>query len=427
MKKCVVIGGGIAGLTSAVYLSKAGFNVEVIESSNKLGGRAYSFKDEKTGSVIDNGQHILMGCYKETLKFLRLINAEDNLIYQQKLSVPFLNNQSELFMLEATKLFYPLNLLLGLLNYNLLKSEDKFSLIIFFVKLAFTNKSNLKDITVEEWLLRKNQSSNLIKSFWEIVCVGTLNASIKKASAQLFASILKKIFFRGNFSAAMLVPKYGLSETYCNPAEEYLSKNNARLYFSENVTEIIIEDKTVKKIITTKRTVEDFDYVISAVPYPALLKFYSNTQLEKIKFENSCIVSIHIWIKENTLTEKFYGLVDSPIHWIFNNDDHLTLVISNANYLVEKDKTEIYEMCVVELKKYTNISKDNILHYKIIKEKRATFIPVPEVLSKRPGLKTNINNLFLAGDWTDTGLPATLEGAVLSGKLAADMVQSAGG
>ncbi|MCH7972928.1 MAG: oleate hydratase [Bacteroidetes bacterium] len=99
MKKCVLIGGGIAGLTSAVYLSKSGINVELIESSNKLGGRAYSFKDPATGSIIDNGQHILMGCYKETIKFLRLINAEDNLIYQDRLSIPFLNNNSEIFKL----------------------------------------------------------------------------------------------------------------------------------------------------------------------------------------------------------------------------------------------------------------------------------------------------------------------------------------
>ncbi|MCH8326685.1 MAG: oleate hydratase, partial [Bacteroidetes bacterium] len=165
MKKCVVIGGGIAGLTSAVYLSKSGINVELIESSNKLGGRAYSFKDTATGSTIDNGQHILMGCYKDTLDFLRLINAEDNLIYQDRLSIPFLNSNSEIFKLEATKLFYPLNLLMGLLNYNALRIEDKISLIVFFIKLAFSDINKLKNLTVEGWLFREKQSENLRKSF----------------------------------------------------------------------------------------------------------------------------------------------------------------------------------------------------------------------------------------------------------------------
>jgi len=422
VKKCVVIGGGIAGLTSAVYLSKYGIKVELIESSNKLGGRAYSFKDEKIGSVIDNGQHILMGCYEETLKLFKTIGAEDNLIYQDKLSIPFLNRNAELFRLEATNLFYPLNLLMGLLNYNLLKFEDKFSLIIFFIKLAFSNGNTLKNLTVEQWLQKENQSVNLIKSFWEIVCAGTLNANIKKASAKLFASILKKIFLKGNFSATMLVPKYGLSDTYCNPVREYLLNKNVRINFSENVTNLEIENNNVKKIITIKRTIDDFDYVISSVPLSSLLKFYNDKELEKIDFANSCIVSIHVWLKENSLTEKFYGLVDSPVHWIFNHNDHITLVISDANYLTAKDKTEIYKMCIGELKKYANISEDNILDYKIIKEKRATFIPTPEILNKRPNTKTEINNFFLAGDWTNTGLPATLEGAVVSGKKVAELV-----
>ena len=422
MKKCVVIGGGIAGLTSAVYLSKSGINVELIESSNKLGGRAYSFKDPATGSIIDNGQHILMGCYKETLKFLRLINAEDNLIYQDRLSIPFLNNNSEIFKLEATKLFYPLNLLMGLLNYNALRIEDKVTLIVFFIKLAFSNINKLKDITVERWLFKEKQSENLRKSFWEIICVGALNSSTKNASAELFASILKKMFLQGNESATLIIPKFGLSETYSKPAQKFLLNNEASISFSENVLELIIVDNSVKKIITSKREIEDFDYLISAIPLPALKKFYTDNKLAKIDFENSCIVTIHLWLKENPLSEKFYGLIDSPIHWIFNHGDHITLVISDANHLVNIDKNEIYKMCEDELNKYANITEGNISAYKIIKEKRATFIPSSDVLSKRPGVKTNVYNLFLAGDWTDTGLPATLEGAVQSGKIAAELV-----
>ncbi len=422
MKKCVVIGGGIAGLTSAVYLSKSGINVELIESSNKLGGRAYSFKDTATGSIIDNGQHILMGCYEETLKLFRLINAEDNLIYQDRLSIPFLNSNSKLYKLEATKLFYPLNLLMGLLNYNVLKFEDKVSVIVFFIKLAFSNKNKLKGLTVEEWLFRENQSENLRKSFWEIVCVGALNSSTKKASAELFASILKKMFLHGNEASTLIIPKLGLSETYCKPAEEFLLKNETSISFSENVLELVIQNNSVKKIITSKREIEDFDYLISAVPLPALKKFYTDNELAKINLENSCIVSIHIWLKENYLNEKFYGLIDSSVHWIFNHGDHITLVISDANYLVDKEKEEIYKICLEEIKKYASISEETVKHYKVIKEKRATFIPTPETLTKRPGTKTKITNFFLAGDWTDTRLPATLEGAVISGKKAAGYI-----
>ncbi|MCH8171416.1 MAG: FAD-dependent oxidoreductase, partial [Bacteroidetes bacterium] len=282
--------------------------------------------------------------------------------------------------------------------------------------------NKLKNLTVEGWLFKEKQSDNLRKSFWEIVCVGALNSSTKNASAELFASILKKMFLQGNEAATFIIPKIGLSETYCKPAEEFLLKNEASISLSENVLELIIVDNSVKKIITSKREIEDFDYLISAIPLSALKKFYTDNKLAKIDFENSCIVTIHLWLKENSLSEKFYGLIGSPIHWIFNHGDHISLVISDANYFVDKDKNEIYKMCLDELNKYANITEDNISGFKIIKEKRATFIPSLDVLSKRPGVKTNINNLFLAGDWTDTGLPATLEGAVQSGKIASEIV-----
>src|SRR5690554_6132605 len=134
MKKVIVIGGGFAGLSAASFLSDSGFKVELLEASPKLGGRAYSLRDETTGSVIDNGQHILMGCYKETLNFLRLIGASKNFIYQDRLKVNFLNEEGKLFRLEATQLFYPLNLLFGLLNFEGLSFINRLLLLKFFLK-----------------------------------------------------------------------------------------------------------------------------------------------------------------------------------------------------------------------------------------------------------------------------------------------------
>ena len=142
MKKVIVIGGGFAGLSSAAFLANSGHKVELIEASPKLGGRAYSFKDDETGSVIDNGQHILMGCYKETLRFLRLIGAEKNFHFQEKLKVNFINENGKLFRLEATKLFYPLNLLFGLLNFEALSFINRLKLLKFF-KLSLSKRNPL--------------------------------------------------------------------------------------------------------------------------------------------------------------------------------------------------------------------------------------------------------------------------------------------
>ncbi|PJA98678.1 MAG: hypothetical protein CO128_06080 [Ignavibacteriales bacterium CG_4_9_14_3_um_filter_30_11] len=422
MKKCIVIGGGIAGLTSAVYLSKSGIKTEVIESKNKLGGRAYSIKDRENKTVIDNGQHILMGCYKETLKFISLINASDNFFYQRQLFIPFINSNSEIHYLEATKLFYPLNLFIGLLNHSFLNFSEKISLTTFFIKLAFSKNVDLNKLTVEEWLICEKQNENIRKTFWEIICVGTLNSGTKNASAQIFKDILKKMFLDGNFSSTLIIPQKGLSETYCQPANNYINKMGNKISLNENIIELKIENNSVTKIITDKRIIEDFDFVISAVPLTALTKFYSGDEIKNISLEYSCIISIHIWLKINKLKNKFYGLINSPIHWVFNHDDHITLVISDANYLIKKSNDEIIDMCFAELKKYIKTKREDIIDYKIIKEKSATFIPNVENLNKRQTTKTKINNLFLAGDWTDTGLPATLEGAVISGKKATDLI-----
>ena len=143
-----------------------------------------------------------------------------------------------------------------------------------------------------------------------------------------------------------------------------------------------------------------------------------------LELNYSTILNIHIWLNKNNLQEKFYGLLNSPLHWIFVKEKHINIVISDADYLAEKSKEEIYEFVMDELIHYTSIVRDDIKQYKIIKEKRATFVPAITTLGKRPNNKTSIRNLFLAGDWTNTGLPSTIESAVKSGRIAAEQVLS---
>ena len=152
MKKCVVIGGGFAGLTSAAYLSKAGIKVELLEASPKLGGRAYSFVESDSGSIIDNGQHIMMGCYKDTLKFFKTIKAEENLIYQKRMKVNFLKENFNLIPLEAHLFPYPLNLIIALINFKAISMTDRLRLLKFFLKLPFIPSATLTNLTVDEWL-----------------------------------------------------------------------------------------------------------------------------------------------------------------------------------------------------------------------------------------------------------------------------------
>lgn len=423
MKHCIVIGGGIAGLTSAAYLIKHKFKVTLLESSPKLGGRAYSFTKRKSNDVIDNGQHILMGCYSDTLRFLKLIGAKENFIFQKSLRVNFLTKEGMQVRLNSFTPIYPFNLLFALLNFKVITFTERLSLLKFVMKLPFISHQKLLDKNIREWLKEEKQSDDTIKSLWEIIAVGALNTNIEKASAFMFREILMKIFFNGNFASTIILPKYGLSDAYVKNAREFIVLNGGEIKLSSIVKEIILDDNKIVKVKTADEEFKDFDCVISAIPFYALSnilpKLFGN---EKIEFEYSSILNIHIWITNNPLKEKFYGLIDSPVHWIFNKKNNINLVISDADYLIEKSADEIFKMCVSELIKYTKFEESDILSYKVLKEKRATFIPSKKITNTRPPSKTKITNLFLAGDWTDTGLPSTIESAVKSGRIASEMI-----
>ena len=424
MKKIVIIGGGFAGLSAASFLSDSGFQIELLEASPKPGGRAYSFLDNETGTVIDNGQHILMGCYNETLNFIKLIGAAQNLSKQSHLSLNFIKENFELCPLRASGSFYPFNLLSAVFNYSAISLYEKILFIKFFAKIYLFTDKDLKKLTVFEWLIKERQTANLIKSFWEILAMAALNTDIKKASAFIFASVLKRIFFRGTDASIIILPSVGLSESYCNDAFKFIENKEGIISLSEPVIKLTAQDNVIKEIVTSKRITSDFDYVISALPLYALKKIMdTNNFLSDFDLDYSSILTVHLFLKENKIERTFYGLIDSPVQWVFNKGSHLTVVISNADKYIETSKESIIELILCELNKFILLDKNEIKTYRIIKEKRAAFVPSNDILDKRPSVHTPFKNFFLAGDWIDTGLPATIESAVKSGRLAADAVR----
>lgn len=423
MNKCIIIGGGIAGLTAASILSSKNIQVTLFEASPKLGGRTYSFFDKESGEMVDNGQHIMMGCYNYTLDFIKLIGAGSNFLYQKNLEINFVTDKRRNYVLKARTSIYPFNLLFAICRFDILSSSDKLKLIGLLFKLLIVSKNSLENLSVYEWLIKENQTENIIKSFWEILCVGALNTNLHKASAKLFYDILIEIFFNGNFASTIILPKYGLSESIIDPASDFIKKHHGKILLSEPVNELIVEKDKIVSVKTDSNNYNNFDFVITAIPHHSLRNIISMDSLNiDLEFSYSTIVNIHLWLKEKLIQEKFYGLINSPIHWIFNKGNHINIVISDANKYADISNEEMIEMTFKELEKYTDIKKDSLLRHKIIREKRATFIPQKEILLNRPDSKTKIKNLFLAGDWINTGLPATIEGAAKSGKLAADQI-----
>jgi squalene-associated FAD-dependent desaturase len=459
MKKCIVIGGGFAGLSASAYLSDAGYKVELIEASPKLGGRAYSFLYKETNTLIDNGQHIMMGCYHDTMSFLSLIGALDKVQVQEKMRVNFLKPGFELHELKTSSLPYPINFFNAILNFTAVTFRDRLSILRLFIKLPFLSERDLAKLSVDEFLIRENQNENVKKAFWEILCVGALNTSLQKASAKMLVDVLKIIFLHGSKGSRLVIPKEGLSEMYCDSTKQFIERKGGSIALSEKVEEIVIEKGKAAAIRTNKRTIDDFDFVICAVPFYALERMFSPSRLKTIEtvskkninlvlvginpdesvkanslmnhfngfpdehdLRYSSILNVHVWLKQNDLENNFYGLIDSKVHWVFSHTSHINCVISDADYLMPLSDDEIMSMIFSELQRFMNINKQDVNTYFIVKEKRATFVPSKEILNNRSGTETEIKNLFLAGDWVNTGLPSTIESAVKSGRMAADVI-----
>lgn len=457
MKKCIVIGGGFAGLSASAYLSDAGYEVELIEASPKLGGRAYSFLHKETNTLIDNGQHIMMGCYHDTMSFLLLIGALDKVQVQEKMSVNFLKSGFELHQLKSSLLPYPFNLLSAIINYKAILFSERISILRLFLKLPFLSNRDLEKLSVDEFLISENQNENVNKALWEILCVGALNTNLEKASAKVFVDVLKEIFLKGSSGSKIVLPKVGLSEMFCEPAKRFIEQKGGRILLSERVEEIKIEKGSAIEFRTDNRIITNFDFIVCAVPFYALERIvklsYGNGHseldseselvannerqlLKRVQHDSShspihpfnphysSILNVHVWLKENPFGNNFYALIDSKLHWVFSHDSHLTCVISDADYLMSFSDDEIMSMIFSELQRFMNIKKQDVNTYFIVKEKRATFIPSREILNNRPSTKTEIKNLFLAEDWVNTGLPSTIESAVKSGRMAADAIIS---
>uniref|UniRef100_A0A832DJU7 FAD-dependent oxidoreductase n=1 Tax=Ignavibacterium album TaxID=591197 RepID=A0A832DJU7_9BACT len=441
MKKVLVIGGGLAGLSAAAYLTKNKFDVTLLEASPKLGGRVYSFLDEKTNTEIDNGQHILMGCYADTLALLKMTNAYQYFHIaadgknQNRLVINYLDRDGKEFKLQSSDLPFPFNLLSALLSFKAFSVSEKLSMIKFFIKIKFIDSEKLWNLNVNQWLMNENQSDGAIKTFWEIISIGALNTSTEKASAKIFCDILKEIFWKDKTSSLIILPSLPLSKSFIEPIYNYLIQNNCKVQSSEKCVSFEVSNNRIEKVITvsadsSKQNVYDeFDFVISAVPFFALEKLldrnYLSTQHE---FNYSSILNIHLWLtkdaaeKFNFINKEFYAFNNSELHWLFNKQTHWNIVISNADKFMEMPKEKILSFVLDELGKFISITRNDISDYKIIKEKRATFVPDEKTLRNRPFAETRIDNLFLAGDWIETKLPATIESAVKSGRLAAEKI-----
>ncbi len=429
----IIIGGGLAGLSAAVHAIDHGFRPIILEDSRYLGGRARSFFAPDIQSTIDNGQHVLSAAYKETIAFLKKIGSSHKVRFQKQFSAHFVKDVGNQLIFHAYLLPAPWHFFLPLLKKSHFTGAKLKDFLYFFRKNLTLPANELKKMTVKEWLERNRQNTDIVKFLWEPITLSILNTSIEEASAYLLHRAISQSFLHSHKNAALGIPQDWLSEIFANPAEKYIIEHGGSIYRSNPVVKLIARENYITGIIS-KHHQFDTPWIISAVPPYSLAKLIKPIQIpdfreiyEKIiRLECSPIVTINIFLKRAVQIKIPVAPVNSPIHWIFphpRKDSRFkgyALVMSAAKKWSTRPNDEILRMARSELLRLMgmDISGKNLVNYKIIKEKRATILQTPESLKYRLPAKSRIANFFLAGDWTDTGLPATIEGAIRSGRLA---------
>jgi zeta-carotene desaturase len=439
----VVVGAGFAGLSAAVRLTRKGARVLVLDARGRLGGRATAFPDRETGELVDNGQHVLLGCYRETFEFLREIGASGNVARQRLLRVSMVDPEGHRSRLECPDLPAPIHLLAGVLEWDALAWRDRLSILHMAGPLRRAKRERrpgAREIaaspgeTVESWLIRNGQTPRLCQMLWEPLALAALNQPIDHAAAPVFARVLAEMFGSDQSAATIVLPSTPLHVMYAEPARELIERHGGAVRTGAPAT-VEVHDGFDARVTAAGET-WTAPAVISAVPWFALSPLVTGERaaLDPVlaragTMQSSPIVSVHLWFDRDVVDEAFIGLPGRTMQWVFDKRamagggvGAVSLVSSGAAPLLEQTNAELITTAREELASALPEARSAaLLRATVIREPRATFSLAPGQPA-RPPAATAVRGFYLAGDWTDTGLPATIEGAVRSGHRAADAV-----
>lgn len=425
-KKVIIIGGGVSGISAAYYALKNGFEVSLIESSSSLGGRINSREDKETGDIIDNGQHLLVGAYNVFLEILNEVGTSETLEIQNKFNVKYIDNIGT-FELKETLFQGQIGLLFGLLNLDRISFIEKVNTIKFIIKMKLGIFDNI-NVPLEKLLSKHKQSNQIINIFWEPLCIAMLNTPIHLASSKIFTNVLKQSFFAPGINSKIIIPKVSLSELV-KPIEEYLINNGVNILFNTTAKSFEIENNRITSLKLSKDKEITADFYISCLPFHKIDKLI-NTKIDLI---NASIISAYLWYDKKFFNDDFVAVLNKNIQWIFNKraygftgssnsyPEFLSIVISDADKLINTPNSEILEIIKSEINDLYPVEK-SLLHHKIIKEKNATYLSDINSIHTREKFHSPYKNLLIAGDWTDTTLPSTIETAARSGKNAINQI-----
>jgi zeta-carotene desaturase len=429
MTRVAVVGGGLAGLSAAAALGAAGYEVDVFESRPYLGGRAssYPLPAGEPGEVIDNCQHILLRCCSNLLDLYTRLGVRHFVRFHREFF--FIEPGGRISTMRAGRLPAPAHLSGALLRMHCLSAADKFAIARAMLALRSerNRRKDLDGITMMDWLREKRQPPQAVERFWRQVLVSAINEDLERMSARHGFQVFWLGFLSRRDSYEMGVPAVPLGELYSSDA--WKGMENVRIHLRNPAERIAVEEGRLQGVLVRGEQ-RRFDRCILAVPFERAADLCPEAGLRFDGWEHSPITGIHLWFDRMVTGLPHATLLDRTIQWFFNKAEgrYLQVVVSASRSLVEMPAADVAALAVRELAEYLPPVKEaKLLRHVVVKEARATFSARPGLEAERPSARTGIDGLYLAGDWTRTGWPATMEGAVRSGYLAAEALTADAG
>jgi squalene-associated FAD-dependent desaturase len=432
-RNVIVIGGGLAGLAAAVSLGEAGYDVTILEARGRLGGRASSFQDVASGQLIDTCQHVSMGCCTNLAYFFRTIGV-DHLIERQRL-LRFMTPDGRVSIFRSEPWPAPFHLSASFLRAHFLTAVEKMR-IAWGLAALLRAPAEDEDPPFSDWLAAHHQTPRTIGRFWGLVLTSALNEEPARVGLRYARKVFVDGFMRDRRGFDVEVPTVPLATLYGKELQGYLDMREIRLRLQEGGRLIRVEGKRASGVELRSGEILPADVVVSAVPFDRLLALLPDHVIESYpcfanlrRLETSPITSVHVWYDRPVMSVPQLVLIDCVGQWVFNRgqtapgEHYLQVVVSAARQFRGWGNDEIQRRITSELSQLLlEAGKAKIVRARVVTEHDATFSAVPGVDRWRPTQTTPIENLYLAGDWTQTGWPATMEGAVLSGYLAAEAI-----
>lgn len=396
----------MAGLSAAIALRSAGHTVTIVEAGPAAGGRCRSYFDRELGLRIDNGNHLLLSGNRATMEYLETIGSRNSLAMPDRPVFPFIDLSNGLrWVLQPNRGRIPWWVLMRSRRAPGTHATDHLALL------------RLRKISNDASVSASLRHDMFYERLMEPLAVAALNTPPDIALVRLLGAVIRETFLRGGNACIPAVPREGLSESLVDPAIAWLQERGCTLITGQRVAALRSEGGRVVELDTTDGPVPVERVVLAVPPWVAA------DLLPGGAFPNEfqSILNVHFRIEAEPPPAGFIGVIGGTAEWIFVKRGHVSVTISAANRMVDQDAESIARAVWPDVTAALGLD-EALPPWRVVKERRATIAATAEQEKRRPGARTELANLVLAGDWTATGLPATIEGAIRSGRTAAEML-----